>query len=65
MDRNTECLDISGAKASEIVSIVSTDAGIRVTLRDGTTGMVGGGIAEFYALRDRCPWAVAAMRSRR
>ena len=55
-------LELAGEEA-DLAGLAGGD--VRLTLLEAeqfiSQGMVGGGIAEFYTLRDRCPWAVAAM----
>ena len=46
---------------SDIVAITSTISGIVVTFRDGSMDLGDGGVADFYTLRDRCPWATASI----
>ena len=45
----------------DIVAIVSTASGISVTFRDGSVDLGDAPVADFFAIRDRCPWATASI----
>ena len=44
--------------AGDVVGIVPTDAGITITFRNGVSVSAESQPADFYTLRDMCPWAV-------
>lgn len=46
---------------ADIVAIVSTASGISVTFRDGSVDLGDAPVADFFAIRDRCPWATASI----
>ena len=68
MASNTLSIDgsdiaIGGRKRSiaDIVAIASTASGIAITFRDGTIDLADGCVTDFFTIRDRCPWAMAAI----
>ena len=44
---------------ADIIAVASTDAGIAVTFRDGSSDLADGSTADVFTIRDRCPWAMA------
>ena len=46
---------------ADIVAIVSTASGISVTFRDGSVDLGDAPVADFFTIRDRCPWAMAVI----
>lgn len=68
MESNTLSIDgtiiaIGGRKRpiADVVAIVSTASGISIMFRDGTVDLADGCASDFYTIRDRCPWAMAAI----
>ena len=46
---------------ADIIAVASTDAGIAVTFRDGSSYLTDGSTADVFTIRDRCPWAMAVI----
>lgn len=46
---------------ADIVAIVSTASGISVMFRDGSVDLGNASVADFFTIRDRCPWVAASI----
>lgn len=46
---------------ADIIAVASTDAGISLTFRDGSSDLADGSTADLFTIRDRCPWAMAVI----
>lgn len=42
----------------DVVGIIPTDVGLTIAFRDGSAVSAASQPADFYTLRDMCPWAV-------